>query len=213
MASGIYRLIFLSGDSYVGKSVDVLRRWGQHFDKLDKGTAAAPVQDAFRRSGNQYPITEVLLDVHPDLLDEYEGYYIHLLNPSCNTSMPPKRTPREYELLEYYGDRNNAQYSFPDLVEYCKDLDVAKKTAESAVQECAAALASASARVEILESLADSQAYVQLRKTGVFTRTEASLLTARAELDQLRTELEELQRWKVSVKNLTWWQRLWAYWP
>ena len=90
MNSGIYRLTFATGDTYIGKSNDMERRYNEHCDKLKKGTAAGKMQSAFYVS-QALPISEIMMYCHEDYLDYMEGYYIDLLRPTLNTSIPQVR--------------------------------------------------------------------------------------------------------------------------
>ena len=49
MDSGIYRLTYRTGETYVGKSIHLTTRWKQHFDKLSKGKAAKNMQRSEER--------------------------------------------------------------------------------------------------------------------------------------------------------------------
>jgi len=89
MTSGIYKLTFSNSRFYIGKSVDVHKRWSQHYDKFIKGTAAKNMQDAYNSCG--YPRTEILCECHPDHLDILEPLYIQeaIKQYNClNTSIP-----------------------------------------------------------------------------------------------------------------------------
>jgi len=74
MTSGIYRLTFKSGHYYIGKSIDIQRRWKEHFTKFDKGTAAKSMQACFNSYG--YPSCEVLYEVHAEHIDVIEPIVI-----------------------------------------------------------------------------------------------------------------------------------------
>lgn len=74
MSSGIYSLKFPSGRFYIGKTSNFERRWSEHFDKMSKGTAARPLQEAFYEEG--YPETYVVFECHQDHAGLLEAYYI-----------------------------------------------------------------------------------------------------------------------------------------
>jgi len=51
MISGIYRLEFPSGNYYLGKSVDIEKRWKQHRTALLKGTHTKILQAEYTYTG------------------------------------------------------------------------------------------------------------------------------------------------------------------
>lgn len=105
MTSGIYKLTFKSGDTYIGKSINVDNRWDQHADKMRKGTAAKSVQNAYNTYG--MPNGIILAECHQDHLDLLEACYIAGHNPSLNTSRPTN------QLAEYTEDTIQA------IIKYC----------------------------------------------------------------------------------------------
>lgn len=86
MTSGVYLIEFPSGAQYIGKSIDIDKRWKQHLDKMNKGTAAKPMQAEW----NKYQDfnASVLLMCHEDHIDVVEAHYINRFKPSLNTSIP-----------------------------------------------------------------------------------------------------------------------------
>lgn len=84
MTSGIYRLTFRDGSSYIGKSIDMERRWEEHQSKMLKGTAAAKVQWAYNKYG--LPKATVLVYCHPDHIDLMETLYIAYEMPVLNSA-------------------------------------------------------------------------------------------------------------------------------
>ena len=84
MTSGIYKLTFRNGDTYIGKSNNIERRWSEHWDKMKRGKAAANMQAAFRRSGE--PMGEIMCKCHEDHISLMETYYIRQLRPNLNAA-------------------------------------------------------------------------------------------------------------------------------
>jgi group I intron endonuclease len=83
MKSGIYCLTFKDGSMYIGKSIDIERRWKEHTDAMSTDRAANKIQAAFNNYG--YPSAEILLECHSDHIDLMETYFICKLQPSLNT--------------------------------------------------------------------------------------------------------------------------------
>jgi hypothetical protein len=84
MTSGVYKLTFRNGATYIGKSNNMERRWVEHGTKMEKGTAAKNMQQAFRQCG--HASTSVLLECHADHIDIMEAYFIWKLSPSLNSA-------------------------------------------------------------------------------------------------------------------------------
>lgn len=212
MDSGIYRLTYRTGETYVGKSIHLNMRWKQHFDKLSKGKAAVNMQDAYHASDHEYPRTEVLLYCHPDLLDYYEGYFINHLKPPLNTSIPEELPEESKEVLVSHYNKGRAKFSVVDLISIIEEY----KTDEQFLNQEKSELAEKFEELEsdyheLSESWADratrdnwaSEDYVKVMEGQ--EELEAYALT-------LEVEVESLQAWRFRVERASWWQRLWRSW-
>src|SRR5574343_1804941 len=90
MTSGVYRLEFLDGSFYIGKSNNIERRWEEHAAKFEKGIAAKLMQAAYNRCG--MPEGKVIWECHPDHIYIFESHFInaHCYNTKClNGVIPP----------------------------------------------------------------------------------------------------------------------------
>ena len=201
MASGIYRLTFLTGDTYIGKSVDLEQRWQQHAIKLEKGTAARQMLTAFFESGYTLPKAEVLLYCHPDLLDEYEGMYINLWRPELNTSIPPRREDWEYEQLEKYTKTiSQAQtVGVPALISTAFNL-------EEEVEDLKLSRARAVRELGELQDNWNDQEFKEISKEEAYGRIQDEAW-ARVEIAK-----SELRAYKERIERASWWARLWKTW-
>lgn len=77
MDSGIYLLKFgpsNKGKYYIGKSNNIERRWKEHINKFNKGTAPKELQNAYNTYG--MPEFTILLECHEDHIDLMESIYI-----------------------------------------------------------------------------------------------------------------------------------------
>ena len=83
MTSGIYQLKF-GPETYIGKSVDIERRWEEHAKNLDTGKASQRMQAAYRRWGAGEP--SILIECHPDHIDLLETIMIWHLKPTINSA-------------------------------------------------------------------------------------------------------------------------------
>lgn len=86
MTSGIYKLTFPSGNTYIGKSINIENRWKQHFDKMNKRTAAALMQAEFNIYG--YPECAIVFECHDDHIDLVEACFINRVRPKLNGTYP-----------------------------------------------------------------------------------------------------------------------------
>lgn len=202
MPSGIYQLEFETGERYIGKSVDMQQRWKQHADKLQKGTAARPMQEAYHNSGYEFPRAAIVVECHPDLLDEYEGMYINLWRPELNTSIPERRIDFEYEQLQKYAEEDNAKNGVPALIStlYSVWEDKVKAEAESVRATGAYELLKSNWNDEILRAIRKEEAYDEIQQDARF-RVER----AKGEALLYKEQINRMER-------ASWWNRLWKTW-
>lgn len=102
MESGIYQLTFGDGSRYVGKSINIPRRWEEHKNKFIKGTAAKNMQDRYNRYG--FPDGKVLFECHGDHIDLMETYYICLVQPELNSTPGVRIYEHELPIFEENAD-------------------------------------------------------------------------------------------------------------
>lgn len=97
MVSGIYQLTFSNGKRYIGKSIDIDRRWQEHNTNFKNKKAASKLQSEFEIYG--YPRGEVLLKCHRDHIDILEVYLIATLRPELNTRVELPISTEDYDAL------------------------------------------------------------------------------------------------------------------
>ena len=97
MTSGIYKLKFDNGEEYVGKSVDIPRRWIEHGQSLSRGTASTRLQNVYDRWGPPEP--SVLLECHPDHIGLMETVMVKLLDPTLNSADTHRLSALDYATL------------------------------------------------------------------------------------------------------------------
>lgn len=198
MDSGIYRLTYKTGETYIGKSIHLNIRWKQHFDKLSKGKAAKEMQDAYYASDHEYPETEVLLYCHPDMLDYYEGYFINDLKPVLNTAIPTELTEHAKAILVEHANRGFAKYSIVDAIQVMEN-QVNRLDEFEELEEDYHELSEAWHDRAVRDNWADEE-----YRTAI-----DNYLELEAERDYLDEELKSLQ---FRVFEANWWQRLWRTW-
>lgn len=104
MNSGIYKLTFADGSIYIGKSVDITKRWGQHTKAFNKGTHTKKLQDAFSLYG--MPKFEVIFECHPHHIDILETYFINAYwsDSILNSTRPADIEEDGHDVLEQFPD-------------------------------------------------------------------------------------------------------------
>jgi excinuclease UvrABC nuclease subunit len=212
MDSGIYRLTYQNGATYVGKSIHLNTRWKQHFDKLSKGKAAKEMQQAFHASGNQFPRTEVLVYCHPDMLDYYEGYFINELKPPLNTAIPQELPEAAKQTLVKHANRGFANYSVVTVLDAMENQTNKLLDLQSDYQKLEGEFEELEGDYELLEEGWDNRAMRDNWAIEKFRETVAerdSLWELKAKLEQ---KMESLESWRLRVESANWWQRLWRTW-
>ena len=205
MDSGIYQLTFQNGDTYIGKSLHLELRWKQHADKLSRGTAAKNMLRAYYLSDHQYPTAEVLVYCHPNLLDEYENYWINYLKPTLNTQIPTMMTEEEQWALIRHMERGSAKYSVPVILITLENLTSENTQLEAKVAELEHDYCE-------LDQAWNCRATRDARAMGEYAALEADCEYFKHETKLLETQLRDAeQRW-FRVCKANWWQRLWRLW-
>jgi hypothetical protein len=97
MSSGIYLLDFRSGGCYIGKSVNIERRWEEHIKSLSEGKSAKKLQDAYKRYG--IPSRSILLLCHEDHISLMETIMIRRLKPTLNSASTAPITLEDIDTL------------------------------------------------------------------------------------------------------------------
>ena len=95
--SGIYAIRnTITGDVYVGQSINLVGRWGGHFRQLAKGKHPnRKLQDDFSSYGSDAFVCRRVELCAVELLCEREAHYIQLLGATYNLALPPKRIRRD----------------------------------------------------------------------------------------------------------------------
>lgn len=186
MQSGIYKLIFSSGNYYIGKSEDIPTRWKQHTAQFEKGSHSRRMQDEYYKCG--HPKGVVLVECHKDHIDLMESIYIEdNRGPNCLNGNAPKAIP-PVERSILLGDTADT-LKFPTAI-HIKTL-----------------------HDQALKNIALEEELTQLKTNGVMLPEVAK--QAMLDADQLIKELEpELQAHKELVekyKSLPLWKRIFSY--
>lgn len=108
MTSGIYRLVFNNGSTYIGKSNNINRRIDEHVKKLTSGTAATKLQQAFNCSNLER--VELLVECHPDHIDLMETCMIALHKPNLNSASTAIVEDMDWLIDAEYLDESTVQH-------------------------------------------------------------------------------------------------------
>lgn len=189
MTCGIYQLIFSSGKRYIGQSVDIENRWKQHFDKMQKGTAAISMQREYSACG--LPQTFYITECHRDYLDILESIYIHIGfqdygNNMLNTSIPKGYTQQDINILV-----DNKELLMQPIIKVFSMLTGANNRIGTIQFEKEDAL----------------QAYTILRKTGKMLPAE--LQSIHSDNKKLKEKVREYEQAINNFKTMPWWKRIW----
>jgi FtsZ-binding cell division protein ZapB len=102
MTCGIYCLTFRDGSRYVGKSINIERRWLEHIDKMRNAKAAKNMQYAYDTCGT--PAGKILLECHSDHIDIMETYFISKVQPNLNAVGGIAVTSPDLDILEEHAE-------------------------------------------------------------------------------------------------------------
>lgn len=84
MSSGVYQLDFDQGGKYIGKSVNIERRWEEHIANMHDNKSSQKLQAAYRKYG--VPARSVLMYCHPDHIGLVETLMICQFKPTLNSA-------------------------------------------------------------------------------------------------------------------------------
>lgn len=87
--SGVYKITFKTGEAYIGKSVDVGKRWQEHVkSSLGIGTiASSSLHTKMKKEGIDFFSFELIEEVIKDKLNEREKYYINFFETDKQLNM------------------------------------------------------------------------------------------------------------------------------
>lgn len=214
MTTGIYALAFGEDEEtlyYIGKSVDIEKRWAEHLNKLIKGTAAKAMQEAYQKYGE--PGFYILKTCHPDHLDVLEPLYIEQYKVeytyNCiNASIPEIHTrpsPQQLRLVNgsEYWDLSTLEHisKLQDQLDQIEDLelDVYGKTLEKLeLQKTIEELKTQLAEQELQHK--QELLNVDIGREGNFYRELAN---------RLKDDLEAMHIAYNQEKDKPWYKKLW----
>ena len=135
MTSGIYKFNFSDGTYYIGKSIDIDKRWGQHSKSMLEGKHSTRVQAAFNRCGP--PEYTIVMLCHEHHIDMMETMFInHFWGPQIlNGTRPKAFSEEEYKVLrnipEHYWNHSTFRH-IADLIDLKSKIDIMQRDLEEA---------------------------------------------------------------------------------
>lgn len=166
MNSGIYKLTFPDGSIYIGKSVDIPKRWSQHTKALTKGTHTKRMQDVYNKYGT--PKYEVIFECHPDHIDILETYFINRYwsDTILNTTKPADISDEGHRILEQCADFVWDMSTFEHIQKWSDALDTIEELERTV--ECSE---DAQVLLKLEKMLAESKEEIRrLNNRGFFAR-------------------------------------------
>ncbi|MFI3219384.1 MAG: GIY-YIG nuclease family protein [Methylococcales bacterium] len=223
MTSGVYQLTFSSGDTYIGKSINIEERWKQHTNKMYKGTAAKNMQAAFNAYGA--PMGRILRECHEDHIDVVESCFISRNKPTLNSDRPkdpyPDLTPEQLDFL------------FDTYVHSARDLVAINQQDEAAAEREKEALNSTLrgiqkemegtikdiAELEVLNARLirkrgdeELQADIsnKIKEQGKYINSLVKDYSNLTRINQDLTVLVEQQKREITYHRLPWWKKMFS---
>lgn len=221
MTSGVYQLTFSSGDTYIGKSINIEERWKQHYNKFTKGTAAKNMQAAYNRYGA--PNGHILVKCHEDHIDVVEACYINRNKPTLNSDRPKDPFP------DLTGEQ--CDHLFSTFIHSARDLVAMKQEQENTARKKQNSLNQNISELEleieclkeenlVLTEEADrllkqrSEEEIQKDISKRILTLEFKNASHQAHINQqvnsIKSYTEEIQRLqeKLQYERLPWWKKL-----
>lgn len=194
MTTGIYKLTFPSGKFYIGKSIDIDKRWKQHFDKFSKHRHTANMQAEYDiyRTYEQ----EVLISCHEDHIDILEETYIARLRPALNCTTARDRLYNSDVKLDWFN------------LSTLEHIAIIEKY-EATVNTIAAEMATNTSTINMLHEKLRKQRSREEVNSSLYPRIDElqdKCTALEEECEELNNECQEL--WKY--KKLPWWKKLWT---
>lgn len=193
MISGIYKLTFKNGMTYIGKSIDIQRRWGEHFDSFKNGKAASKLQHEFSRSG--FPDAEVLQYCHKDHLDILETYLIAWYKPQLNTRIDMPISDSDYQEIMRQPDL--LTQSTVEHIKFIDRLVLGIEELEDKVEDL---------KKELRECLIATD----LEKLSVeaYAKYKAEEEAHQNTIEQYELSLDEMSAMVAAERSRPWWKKL-----
>lgn len=192
MISGIYKLTFKNGDTYIGKSNNIEKRWEEHKSSFYRNKASEKVMSAFHQYG--MPEFSVLLEAHKDHIDILEAYYISCERPALNSVIAKCIADEDFNML-----MNNEVLLKLSTVEHVHTILESNDT----MKACAELIMIQRSQIEELQQIRTQEEIDSIVHTRL--QEEVDLLYSEAETNE---KVISSLLTKVEYMELPWWKRL-----
>lgn len=204
MTCGIYKLTFSSGCFYIGKSIDIEKRWKQHFDSMAKGTHTKLLQAEYNRYG--YPEKEIIFECHVDHIDIMEESLIARMRPPLNGTFPADRLgcAKDEHLEQFF------KYFDMSTMEHIAELHNGRNTIielTEGLKECREDLGNAMRARSSEEVKRDTDKRIR-NANRLRDIAEEDFVVMRSQKESIEYELARVREEVKNFKKLSWWQRL-----
>lgn len=196
MNSGIYELVFADDVRYVGKSIDIEKRWDEHRTSWLRNKAAAKMMQAYHRYG--LPDFTILARCHPDHIDILESFYIRDRNSVLNTSRPECIN---FESFEFITSDDNVHLLQESTVKHI--LRISEYRDQVATLENAKEIL-----INDVVELSEARDKEEIEADS-YARASSEILLLRDRLELRDRELKLAQQ-RIEYLELPWWKKLFS---
>jgi hypothetical protein len=200
MTCGIYKLTFPSGRFYIGKSIDISKRWEQHANDMRSGKHTKKLQNEFNIYGTY--TQEVLFECHQDHIDIMEESYIARLQPPLNGTYPKDRLDviADTELGTFLSYMNIGTLQHIEQLHNTKNKVVELETSIKKQESLVAKLSTKRTKEELA---ADIKGKIKELEKEVYTLNHSLSISK-----ETRAELFAENCRLLSYKNLPWYKKI-----
>lgn len=206
MKTGIYKITFPSGNFYIGKSIDIDKRWKQHSDAFVKGKHTKNMQAEYDLYGDY--TAEVLFECHEDHIDIIEESYIANLCPPLNGTKGRDRLASAADHLEIF-----LSYFNMSTLEHIVGLHNSKNTINNLKEKIAEKEHNISWLDEFIEKLKIQRSIEEIEydvgcRIRVLQDAWNNSLDRNFKLDAHVAALEVQLKELIAYKKLPWYKKL-----
>lgn len=208
MTCGIYKLTFPSGKFYIGKSINMEKRWRQHYDSMVKGTHTKAMQTEFDLWGTY--TEEVMFECHEDHIDIMEDTFINWRNPPLNSTSGRDRLIELEDLeqlplllpyftmstVQHVAELHNTKNKVIELIETLGNKESTIEERDEDYDALQVDLKESEVKVECLEAEVQKYSRANKQMEEYIVAKEARIVSLFATIDELGVQrtAEEIEK-------------------